>query len=50
MVGTEEHEVTTLPEWRSFADVNYHIENFGVRQDIITIPPEQLSEGAGPTP
>jgi len=50
MVGTEEHEVTTDPEWSSFADVNYFVEGFGTRQDIITIPPEQLSEGAGPTP
>jgi hypothetical protein len=50
MVGTEEHEVTSGPEWESTADVNYHIENFGTRQDIITIPPEQLSEGAGPIP
>lgn len=48
MVGSEEHETDT--DWKSYADVNYHVEGFGTRQDIITIPPEQLSEGAGPTP
>lgn len=48
MVGSEEHE--TFDDWKSFADVNYFVEGVGTRQDIITIPPEQLSEGAGPTP
>lgn len=48
MVGTEEHE--TDDDWESFADVNYHVEGFRRTADIITIPPEQLSQGADPVP
>jgi hypothetical protein len=45
MYGTEEHE--TDDDWESFANVNYHVEGFRRGPDIITIPPEQLSPGAG---
>jgi len=48
MVGSEEHE--TRDDWRSFADVNYFVEGARATADIITIPAEQISEGAGPTP
>jgi hypothetical protein len=48
MVGSEEHE--TDDDWESFADVNYHVEGFRRTSDIITIPPEQLSQGADPVP
>ena len=51
MVGEEFHEVDTDPAdtktWTSSAAVNYHVEGERVGPDIITIPPEQISNGAG---
>ena len=48
VVGHEEH-ATKDRGWFSDADFNLHIEGTG-GQNLITIPAEQISGGAGPTP
>jgi hypothetical protein len=48
MVGAEEH--VTDDGHETFADVNYHVEGARPGPDLITIPAEQISDGAGPTP